>query len=67
MAELLILMEKNVILLRNHNVSSLPIDPHWVPYSQVKMAEEFLYFTLKLMTGKSRTNIYFIQQTEENS
>uniref|UniRef100_A0A3Q3FWH6 Zona pellucida sperm-binding protein 3 n=1 Tax=Kryptolebias marmoratus TaxID=37003 RepID=A0A3Q3FWH6_KRYMA len=35
---------------RHHNVSSLPIDPHWVPFSAVKMAEEFLYFTLRLMT-----------------
>ncbi|XP_013867699.1 zona pellucida sperm-binding protein 3-like [Austrofundulus limnaeus] len=35
---------------RNFNVSSGPINPTWVPYSQVKMAEEFLYFTLKLMT-----------------
>ncbi|KAM9753007.1 zona pellucida sperm-binding protein 3-like [Menidia menidia] len=35
---------------RKHNVSSLPLDPHWVPFSAVKMAEEFLYFSLKLMT-----------------
>ncbi|KAM4573863.1 zona pellucida sperm-binding protein 3-like [Odontesthes bonariensis] len=35
---------------RKHNVSSRPLDPLWVPFSAVKMAEEFLYFTLKLMT-----------------
>ncbi|MEQ2294274.1 hypothetical protein AMECASPLE_002324 [Ameca splendens] len=35
---------------RKHNVSSLPLDPLWVPFSAVKMAEEFLYFTMKLMT-----------------
>ncbi|XP_069018627.1 zona pellucida sperm-binding protein 3-like [Embiotoca jacksoni] len=35
---------------RKHNVSSLPLDPLWVPFSAVKMAEEFLYFTLTLMT-----------------
>uniref|UniRef100_A0A1A8FQF2 Zona pellucida sperm-binding protein 3 n=1 Tax=Nothobranchius korthausae TaxID=1143690 RepID=A0A1A8FQF2_9TELE len=35
---------------RKQNVSSLPLTPHWVPFSAVKMAEEFLYFTLKLMT-----------------
>ncbi|XP_072769826.1 zona pellucida sperm-binding protein 3-like isoform X2 [Nerophis lumbriciformis] len=35
---------------RNHNVSSLPLDPHWVPYSAIKVSEEFLYFSLTLMT-----------------
>ncbi|XP_034540582.1 zona pellucida sperm-binding protein 3-like [Notolabrus celidotus] len=35
---------------RKHNVSSLPLDPMWIPFSAVKVAEEFLYFTLKLMT-----------------
>ncbi|XP_005802079.1 zona pellucida sperm-binding protein 3-like [Xiphophorus maculatus] len=35
---------------RKHNVSSLPLEPLWVPFSAVKMAEEFLYFTMKLMT-----------------
>ncbi|KAM4554229.1 zona pellucida sperm-binding protein 3-like [Fundulus diaphanus] len=35
---------------RKQNVSSLPLDPLWVPFSAVKMAEEFLYFTMKLMT-----------------
>ncbi|XP_076589244.1 zona pellucida sperm-binding protein 3-like [Chaetodon auriga] len=35
---------------RKHNVSSLPLDPVWIPFSAVKVAEEFLYFTLKLMT-----------------
>lgn len=34
---------------RKHNVSSLPLDPVWNPFSAVKIAEEFLYFTLKLM------------------
>ncbi|XP_053741229.1 zona pellucida sperm-binding protein 3-like [Synchiropus splendidus] len=36
---------------RKHNVSSLPLDPLWIPFSTIKVAEEFLYFTLKLMTG----------------
>uniref|UniRef100_A0AAV2KRA9 Zona pellucida sperm-binding protein 3 n=1 Tax=Knipowitschia caucasica TaxID=637954 RepID=A0AAV2KRA9_KNICA len=35
---------------RKHNVSSLPLDPLWIPFSAVKAAEEFLYFSLKLMT-----------------
>uniref|UniRef100_A0A8C6UQ97 Zona pellucida sperm-binding protein 3 n=1 Tax=Neogobius melanostomus TaxID=47308 RepID=A0A8C6UQ97_9GOBI len=35
---------------RRHNVSSLPLDPLWVPFSAVKVSEEFLYFSLKLMT-----------------
>ncbi|XP_058501443.1 zona pellucida sperm-binding protein 3-like [Solea solea] len=35
---------------RNHNVSSLPLDPLWIPFSAVKVAEEFLSFTLTLMT-----------------
>ncbi|KAJ4937458.1 hypothetical protein JOQ06_002093 [Pogonophryne albipinna] len=35
---------------RKHNVSSLPLDPLWIPFSAVKVSEEFLYFTLRLMT-----------------
>nr|XP_020468359.1 zona pellucida sperm-binding protein 3-like [Monopterus albus] len=35
---------------RKHNVSSLPLDPLWVPFAAVKVAEEFLYFSMKLMT-----------------
>ncbi|XP_038155874.1 zona pellucida sperm-binding protein 3-like [Cyprinodon tularosa] len=35
---------------RRHNVSSLPLDPLWVPFSAVKMAEEFLYFSMTLVT-----------------
>ncbi|XP_008289239.1 zona pellucida sperm-binding protein 3-like [Stegastes partitus] len=35
---------------RKHNVSSLPLNPVWVPFSAVKVSEEFLYFTMKLMT-----------------
>ncbi|KAG7217426.1 hypothetical protein INR49_021593 [Caranx melampygus] len=35
---------------RKHNVSSKPLDPLWIPFSAVKVAEEFLYFTLRLMT-----------------
>lgn len=34
-------------------MSSLALNPLWIPFSTVKVAEEFLYFTLKLMTGKS--------------
>ncbi|KAF7662907.1 hypothetical protein LDENG_00223290 [Lucifuga dentata] len=35
---------------RKHNVSSLPLNPLWIPFSAAKVADEFLYFTLKLMT-----------------
>ncbi|KAF3836843.1 hypothetical protein F7725_004307 [Dissostichus mawsoni] len=35
---------------RKHDVSSLPLDPLWIPFSAVKVSEEFLYFTLRLMT-----------------
>nr|XP_061812533.1 zona pellucida sperm-binding protein 3-like [Nerophis lumbriciformis] len=35
---------------RHHNVSSLPLDPQWIPFSAVRVAEEFLYFTLSLRT-----------------
>ncbi|XP_033961422.1 zona pellucida sperm-binding protein 3-like [Pseudochaenichthys georgianus] len=35
---------------RKHNVSSLALDPLWIPFSAVKVSEEFLYFTLRLMT-----------------
>ncbi|XP_068595990.1 zona pellucida sperm-binding protein 3-like [Brachionichthys hirsutus] len=36
--------------IRKHNVSSLPLNPEWIAISEAKVAEEFLYFTLKLMT-----------------
>lgn len=49
---------EHVLSLRKSNVSSLPLDPVWNPFSAVKVAEEFLYFTLKLMTGNSKTNVY---------
>ncbi|KAK2842161.1 hypothetical protein Q5P01_012361 [Channa striata] len=35
---------------RLHNVSSLPLDPLWSPFSAVKVAGEYLYFNLTLMT-----------------
>ncbi|KAF3688924.1 Zona pellucida sperm-binding protein 3 [Channa argus] len=35
---------------RFHNVSSLPLDPLWRPFSAVKVAGEYLYFNLTLMT-----------------
>ncbi|KAI9538184.1 hypothetical protein NQZ68_017917 [Dissostichus eleginoides] len=35
---------------RKHDVSSLPLDPLWIPFSAVKVSEDFLYFTLRLMT-----------------
>ncbi|XP_056138227.1 zona pellucida sperm-binding protein 3-like [Lampris incognitus] len=35
---------------RKHNVSSLPLDPLWIPFSAAKVSEEVLYFTLRLMT-----------------
>lgn len=44
-------------------MSSLAIDPMWIPYSAVKVAEEFLYFTLTLMTGKSRNWFNYITIT----
>ncbi|KAM6961192.1 zona pellucida sperm-binding protein 3-like [Aplochiton taeniatus] len=34
---------------RNHNVSSHAINPIWIPFSAVKVSEELLYFSLKLM------------------
>ncbi|XP_035858662.1 zona pellucida sperm-binding protein 3-like isoform X4 [Sander lucioperca] len=34
---------------RKLNVSSLPLDALWIPFSAVMVANEFLYFTLKLM------------------
>ncbi|XP_078112940.1 zona pellucida sperm-binding protein 3-like isoform X2 [Sander vitreus] len=34
---------------RKKNVSSLALDPLWIPFSAVMVADEFLYFTLKLM------------------
>uniref|UniRef100_A0AAQ4P178 Zona pellucida sperm-binding protein 3 n=1 Tax=Gasterosteus aculeatus aculeatus TaxID=481459 RepID=A0AAQ4P178_GASAC len=34
---------------RKHNVSSLALHPAWRPFSAVRMAQEFLYFTLRLM------------------
>uniref|UniRef100_A0A3B4ASK0 Zona pellucida sperm-binding protein 3 n=1 Tax=Periophthalmus magnuspinnatus TaxID=409849 RepID=A0A3B4ASK0_9GOBI len=46
------------------NVSSLPLDPLWVPFSAVKVAEGFLYFSLKLMTEdwvyERPSNQYFL-------
>ncbi|XP_006789538.1 zona pellucida sperm-binding protein 3-like [Neolamprologus brichardi] len=49
---------------RKHNVSSLALDPLWVPYSVAKMAQEFLYFTLTLMTedwkNERPSNQYFL-------
>ncbi|CAN9499220.1 unnamed protein product [Ophioblennius macclurei] len=35
---------------RNHNVSSLALEPISAPFSSVKIAEEFLYFSLTLLT-----------------
>uniref|UniRef100_A0A667X0I2 Zona pellucida sperm-binding protein 3 n=1 Tax=Myripristis murdjan TaxID=586833 RepID=A0A667X0I2_9TELE len=49
---------------RCHNVSSLPLDPLWIPFSATKVAEELLYFTLKLMTDdwqyERPVNQYFL-------
>ncbi|KAM3870602.1 zona pellucida sperm-binding protein 3-like [Diretmus argenteus] len=36
---------------RKHNVSSLALDPLWIPFSATKVSEELLYFTLTLMTA----------------
>ncbi|KAK7891459.1 hypothetical protein WMY93_023422 [Mugilogobius chulae] len=43
-------LHTDLFTFRRQNVSSLAIDPVWVPFSAVKAAEEFLYFSLKLMT-----------------
>lgn len=53
-------LRKHVFSLRLHNVSSLPLDPVWVPFSAVKVAEEFLYFTLTLMMGESIFTLFYI-------
>lgn len=49
---------------RKHNVSSLALEPLWVPFSAAKMAQEFLYFTLTLMTddwkNERPSNQYFL-------
>uniref|UniRef100_A0A673AGK5 Zona pellucida sperm-binding protein 3 n=1 Tax=Sphaeramia orbicularis TaxID=375764 RepID=A0A673AGK5_9TELE len=49
---------------RIHNVSSLPLIPYWVPFSATKVSEEFLYFTLKLMTDdwqhQRSTDVYYL-------
>ncbi|XP_047452131.1 zona pellucida sperm-binding protein 3-like [Mugil cephalus] len=49
---------------RKHNVSSPPLEPLWIPYAAVKVAEEFLYFSLKLMTDdwlyERPVNQYFL-------
>lgn len=42
-------------------MSSLPLDPVWVPFAATKVAEEFLYFTLKLMTGKQNNDYCFVK------
>ncbi|XP_010888700.4 zona pellucida sperm-binding protein 3 [Esox lucius] len=36
---------------RKHNVSSMALIPTWTPFSSAKYAEEFLYFSLRLMTA----------------
>ncbi|KAJ3598636.1 hypothetical protein NHX12_002141 [Muraenolepis orangiensis] len=35
---------------RNHNVSSLPLDPIWTPFAATKVSDELLYFDLVIMT-----------------
>ncbi|XP_067090660.1 zona pellucida sperm-binding protein 3-like [Osmerus mordax] len=39
---------------RKHNVSSLAVNPRWIPFSTTRVAEELLYFSLKLMTDDGR-------------
>ncbi|KAJ8003096.1 hypothetical protein DPEC_G00165820 [Dallia pectoralis] len=36
---------------RKHNVSSMALIPAWTPFSAAKYAQEFLYFSLRLMTA----------------
>nr|XP_029542823.1 zona pellucida sperm-binding protein 3-like isoform X1 [Oncorhynchus nerka] len=38
------------LLYRNHDVSSDSVKPTWNPYASTKVAEELLYFSLRLMT-----------------
>lgn len=47
-----LILTKHLQSFRKNNVSSLALDPLWIPFSTVKVAEEFLYFTMTLMTGK---------------
>ncbi|KAG7251847.1 hypothetical protein CRUP_008152, partial [Coryphaenoides rupestris] len=35
---------------RNHNVSSPPLDPHWIPFAATKISSELLYFDMVLKT-----------------
>lgn len=47
---------------RKHNVSSLALEPVWVPYYSAKVAQEYLYFSLTLMTEDwlyARSNYQF--------
>ncbi|KAK6311065.1 hypothetical protein J4Q44_G00191200 [Coregonus suidteri] len=37
--------------LRNHDVSSNALKPTWIPYTSNMVAEELLYFSLRLMTA----------------
>ncbi|XP_062246871.1 zona pellucida sperm-binding protein 3-like [Platichthys flesus] len=52
---------------RKQDVSSLPLHPLWVPFSAVKVSEEFLHFTLRLMTAdfnfERPSNVYFLGDT----
>ncbi|CAB1441011.1 unnamed protein product [Pleuronectes platessa] len=52
---------------RKQDVSSLPLQPLWIPFSAVKVSEEFLYFTLKLLTDdfnfERPSNMYFLGDT----
>ncbi|KAG7253404.1 hypothetical protein CRUP_009506, partial [Coryphaenoides rupestris] len=34
----------------NHNVSSPPLDPHWIPFAATKISSELLYFDMVLKT-----------------
>lgn len=48
---------ESISSVRKHNVSSLALHPAWRPFSAVRMAQEFLYFTLRLMTGEQENNV----------
>uniref|UniRef100_A0A674DN37 Zona pellucida sperm-binding protein 3 n=1 Tax=Salmo trutta TaxID=8032 RepID=A0A674DN37_SALTR len=43
--------------LRNHDVSSNALKPTWIPYTSNMVAEELLYFSLRLMTP---SNHYYL-------
>ncbi|KAK1795991.1 hypothetical protein P4O66_009090 [Electrophorus voltai] len=50
--------------VRKHNVSSNALQPTWMPYASTEVAEDFLVFSLRLMTDDWKferpSNVYFL-------